>query len=91
MVTSAAPSGQTAVNVASGKGIRLKDLVTEVARRLSGEELLELGARPAPPGEAPTVVAAVDRLRDELGWRPAHDLGTALDETIAWWARRMTH
>lgn len=80
-----------AVNVASGRGIRLKDLVTEIARRLGGEDLLRLGAVPAPEGEAPVVVAAVERLRDELGWIPRRDFDTALDETIAWWARRMTH
>lgn len=82
---------QGAVNVASGEGTRLKDLVTEVARRLQGEELLQLGAIPPPEDEPPRVVAAIDRLRDELGWRPAYDLEEAIDETITWWARRMTH
>ncbi len=77
--------------MASGEGTRLKDLVAEIARRLGGEELLELGALPSPENEAATVVASVERLRRELGWRPAYDLDDALEETIAWWTRRMTH
>ena len=79
------------VNVASGEATRIRDLVAAIASRLGGEELVELGAVPAPDHDPERVVADVSRLRRELGWRPEVGLEKGIEETIDWWTRRLTH
>lgn len=74
-----------AVNIASGRAVELRDIVGRVADKLDGRALLDFGARPAPEGEPPTLVADVRRLTEEVAFRPRYDLDEGLDETIAWW------
>lgn len=78
-----------AVNIASGGEVALKDVVLEIGDRLNGRDLVQLGARPAPAGEPPRLVADVTRLRREVGWSPERDLHEGLEETIVWWRREM--
>lgn len=78
-----------AVNVASGRGVSLAEIAQLIALKVGGENLLELGALPAPENEAPRVVASIRRLESEVGWRPAHDLDQGLGETIDWWRREL--
>ena len=77
-----------AVNVASGGGVKLADVVQMIARKVGREDLVELGALAAPDGEAPRVVADVGRLWS-TGWRPTVDLEQGLDETIDWWRQEL--
>ncbi|MGH2951777.1 MAG: NAD-dependent epimerase/dehydratase family protein [Solirubrobacterales bacterium] len=78
------------VNVGSGAGISLAELVGRLAAIIGRPELLELGAIEPGPNEAPVLVADVTRLRDEVGWRPAHGLDDGLELTIGWWRRALT-
>lgn len=73
------------VNVGSGKGIPIREVVLEIARQLGGESLVRLGAVPPRPDDPPLIVADVGRLRDELGWRPALTLPQGIASTIEWW------
>lgn len=72
-----------AVNIASGAPVRIADVATRVADRLGRRDLLtiEEGA-----SDNALVAANVTRLRDEVGWRPEHEFGSALDETVRWWS-----
>jgi nucleoside-diphosphate-sugar epimerase len=74
-----------AVNVASGRAVRLADLITEIGAQMGDPERIRLGARAMPAGELPRVTAAIARLRDEVGWGAARELDRGLAETIAWW------
>ena len=74
-----------AVNVASGTGVRLADVVQLIACKVDREDLVELGALAAPEDEAPRVVADIDRLRSKAGWQPTLSLEQGLSETIDWW------
>jgi nucleoside-diphosphate-sugar epimerase len=38
-----------------------------------------------PAGEPPLLVADVQRLRDEVGWRPSRALDEGLRDTVEWW------
>ena len=78
-----------AVNIASGEPISIGHLVYRAAARLDREELVELGAVEARPGEPPLIVADVSRLRHEVGWSPRHGLDAGLDATIDWWQQRL--
>ena len=74
-----------AVNIGSGVPVAVKEIVARIADRLGRRELVEMGARPAPPGEPPLLLADIRRLRDEVGWAPRHDLDGGLEQTIGWW------
>ena len=74
-----------AVNIASGEPVTVATLVRRLGRMLDAESLVALGARPMPPGEPPRLTAAVARIRDEVGWRPAIALDDGLEDAVAWW------
>ena len=71
------------VNVASGSGVRLGDLIGKIASRLGQEDRIDVGREPA-AGDSPVLVASVDRLRREVGFSPRFDLDSGLDDTIQW-------
>lgn len=73
------------VNVASGEGLPLRALVDEVARQLDGRDRVRYGAIAVSPDEAPRVVAAAKRLREEVGYVPTVDLASGVARTIDWW------
>ena len=77
------------VNIASGRPVALKDVIATIASKLDRGHLVQLGAIPAPDDDPPSLLAAVDRLREEVGWKPAIDLDTGLDLTIRWWRERL--
>jgi nucleoside-diphosphate-sugar epimerase len=74
-----------AVNVASGVAVELREIALELARRLEGDALLQIGALPMPEGDPAVLRADVRRLREEVGWTPAIALADGLDEVIGWW------
>ncbi|HKC64048.1 MAG TPA: NAD(P)-dependent oxidoreductase [Pyrinomonadaceae bacterium] len=74
-----------AVNIASGEAVSLKDLIQKIADKLYGRELVRLGAVETSSDEPPLLVAATERLRDEVGWSPVYNLDKGLEETIDWW------
>ncbi len=71
-----------AVNVASGIPVTLAEVVTTIGEITGRGDLLRLGAIPAAPGDPALLVADAGRLRDEVGWRPRHDLREGLEMTI---------
>jgi len=70
------------VNIGSGIPVRIGDVARRVAARLECPERLSVEEGPA---ENAFVGANVARLRDEVGWRPASDTMSRLDDTICWW------
>jgi nucleoside-diphosphate-sugar epimerase len=80
---------QGPVNIGSGEGVSLSRIARTAAQRIGREELLELGALPAPEGEAERVVADVHRLRSVIGWSPSYSLELGIEETIDWWRHQL--
>jgi nucleoside-diphosphate-sugar epimerase len=74
-----------AINIASGQPTALKTVISSIAHKLNGEDLILLGAIPPRPNDTPLVVADIRRLTNELGWQPQYSLDTGLDKTIEWW------
>jgi len=74
-----------AVNIGSGSGVRVKDIVRSIGGQIGHSDLIRLGARPMPAGDPPSIVANVTRLQNEVGWRPSRSFETALSDTLAWW------
>jgi nucleoside-diphosphate-sugar epimerase len=48
-------------------------------------ELIDRGARPTPPEEPARIVADVQRLAREVGFRPQVALEDGLSATVDWW------
>ncbi|HEY0322876.1 MAG TPA: NAD(P)-dependent oxidoreductase [Pyrinomonadaceae bacterium] len=74
-----------AVNIASGKPVAVREIVTRIAEQLGGRELVAFGALPTPEDEPPLLVADTTRLNAEVGWKPAYNLDKGLTRTIEWW------
>jgi nucleoside-diphosphate-sugar epimerase len=77
------------VNVASGEGVAVRDVVELIARHSGRTDLLDVGALPMRPGDPPALVADVTRLREEVGFVPRVALEDGLRETVAWWRERL--
>lgn len=58
------------INVATGRGVLLRDFVLCVARELEGEDLMHFGALSYRPTEMPSLVADVTRMRQFIGEPP---------------------
>jgi UDP-glucose 4-epimerase len=71
------------LNCGYGTGVSVLEVV-EAVRRAAG---VDLQARLAPrrPGDPAAVIANADRIRERLGWRPAHDdLDAMIVQALAW-------
>jgi len=77
-----------AVNVASGRGVPVRDVVALVARETGREDLVRYGALPARPDDPPFLVADVGRLEREAGWRAQEPLAEGVARAVAWWRER---
>lgn len=77
-----------AVNIASGAPVSTRALLEEVASATGRPDLLRLGVLPRRDNEPPRLVAAIDRLRAEVGWSPGLDLTEGVRHTVAWWRER---
>jgi nucleoside-diphosphate-sugar epimerase len=74
-----------AVNIASGEPVALAELAREVAHCLGGP----LTLAPATPAvdPAPTLVADVSRLRNDVGFMPQYTRAAGLADSAAWWSQ----
>ncbi len=77
-------TAEGAVNIGSGEGIAIRDIILQVAETLGKRDLVQLGALPK-RDEPARIVADITRLRNEVDWIPLTSLKKGLDETIAWW------
>jgi len=73
------------INVASGRAVALKDIVTRIGDLMGRPDLIQLGAIPAAATDTPLVVADTTRLQSTLSWTPSWDLDRGLTATIDWW------
>jgi nucleoside-diphosphate-sugar epimerase len=78
-------NAQGAVNIASGTGVELRELVKLVGEAVGRPELIEFGALPQRAGEPASLVADARRLRETVGFRPRHGLADGVRETVEWW------
>jgi nucleoside-diphosphate-sugar epimerase len=78
-----------AVNVGTGTGVTVRELVETIGSLTGRPELIALGAVPTRVDEPRSLVADVGRLRDEVGFRPRTSLRDGLEGTIAWWRARL--
>jgi nucleoside-diphosphate-sugar epimerase len=78
-----------AVNVASGRAVPVRELVTLIGQKTGGLEHVRFGELPRRPGEPPVIAADTARLTEEVGFRPALTLEKGISETVAWWRAQL--
>jgi len=78
-----------AVNIGSGQGVPLGELMQKIGSLLGSPELIKLNARLLAPGGEPEVLIADTARLNATGWKPHFDLDAGLANTIAWWRQQM--
>jgi UDP-glucose 4-epimerase len=76
------PGRHRIYNLGTGDGYTVKEVV-DAARRVTGREIRAI-EEPRRPGDPTALVAASDRIRDELGWRPERSLDDMVADAWAW-------
>ena len=74
-----------AVNIASGEPVAIKTIVSHIATKLAGQDLIRLGAIPTNILEPDVVCGDVSKLKFHVGFTPQVQLQDGLDSTISWW------
>lgn len=73
-----------AVNIASGEGVAVRDLIAEAARQLGRPDLPQFGAIKRAPHDPPEIYGEASRLRG-LGFQPRFDLKSGIADTMSKW------
>lgn len=82
--TVAASNLTGAVNIASGEGVAVRDLIEEVARQLGRPDLPQFGKIKRAPNDPLEIYGEVKRLRG-LGFQPQFDLKSGIADTLSRW------
>jgi UDP-glucose 4-epimerase len=76
------PGRHRIYNLGTGDGYTVKEVV-DAARRVTGREITAI-EEPRRPGDPTALVAAADRIREELGWTPEKGLDDMVADAWAW-------
>ena len=77
------------INVGGAEEVTLGEVVSKIAALIGRPDLLQLGARAAPPNDPPVLLPDVHRLFDEVGFRPCYSLDEGLLKTVDWWRNKL--
>jgi len=78
---------QGVVNIGSGTGTPIKEVVTTIGKLLQREELIKLCAVPDRPDETGIIIANNSCLQD-IGWSPEFDLEIGIQKAIDYWTSK---
>lgn len=73
------------VNIGTGTGIRIADVIGELGRISGAPDLIRLGALPDRPEEPPRIVADTRKLRELVGYDGARSIESGLAESLSFW------
>ena len=76
------------LNIASGEGVAVRDLVARIGALTGRGDLIDFGGRSTPPDAPPRLAADVGALMRDVGFAPRFDLAAGLAQTVAWWRDR---
>jgi GDP-4-dehydro-6-deoxy-D-mannose reductase len=69
-------------NVASGRGIKLQDLLHEMAAMVGVRPIVEADPELMRPSDIPYLVGDATRVRAAIGWSPRHELNVILKQVL---------
>jgi nucleoside-diphosphate-sugar epimerase len=76
------------VNIARGEAISIGQIAETLGRIAGRPDLIHLGVLPDRAGEPPYLVAAIDRLVNEVGFRPQRTVEETLSDILDEWRTR---
>ena len=74
------------INIGSGQGIMLTDLVREVEKKMQKFGYLKIEGSSGKNSDAPIIVADTSKIRS-IGWKPSYNLDRGLEDTIDWFIK----
>lgn len=74
-------------NIASGNPVSIKEITEKIREKIGSKGRIDYNLSTANNNEHKVVLADINRLTNETGWRPKTSLDNALDNTIAWWKK----
>ncbi len=78
---------QGAINIGSGFGVSLREIINEITSKLGGENLIQYGTFSPLSSDPHSLIANASRLQNEIKWAPTYTLKKGLYQTIDWWKR----
>ena len=78
---------QGPINIGSGFGTKLRDIVGKIDEKIGNDGLLDIATKPSALNEPPIIISDTTRL-DNIGWKPTYDIDSGLDNTIDWFRNR---
>lgn len=78
---------QGAVNVGSGYAMSIRNVVEEVAVAAGRKELIHFSEEGKEKGDS-VIVANINKLKIETGWKPARTFDKRILQTYAWWEKQ---
>jgi nucleoside-diphosphate-sugar epimerase len=78
-----------AINIGSGKPIKIKEIIHKISEKLGKSDLINLGAIPVSAKDPTFLLADITRLSQEIGWSPQYSLEVGLEKTINWWKNQL--
>ena len=76
------------VDIASGHGTPVRELVTEIARQIGVPSWCAAASLPDRPDEPAVLVGRGLRLREEVGYRMRLGLAEGVADTVRWWRQQ---
>jgi nucleoside-diphosphate-sugar epimerase len=76
-------------NISSGRGVTLRDLLTQLGQLVGNVGLLQFGARAYTQHDAAYLVGNNRRLTTSTDWRRQISLGQMLDDLLRYWRHRV--
>ena len=70
-----------AMNIASGRATKVRDIIQTTAALMGRPELISLGALARAPDDPPRLVADISQL-ESIGFEPKYDLGSGLQQCV---------
>ena len=71
------------VNIGSGSGVKLVDMVRKIEKKISNYGCLIINNKIITVNEPPIIIADTRRINN-IGWTPIYDIDHGLDNTIKW-------
>jgi nucleoside-diphosphate-sugar epimerase len=80
---------QGPVNIASGVGVTLREVIERVQQATGSSEPVRFGGAAGSDGEPAELLGNPSRLREEVGFTPRVSLDAGIAETVEWWRAQM--
>jgi nucleoside-diphosphate-sugar epimerase len=78
-----------AVNIGSGHGVAVREVVAEIGAATGRADAIDVGALEPRPDEPARIVADATRLWRDLGFNPRFELAEGIRDTVRWWRERL--